>query len=424
MGRYRESLFPQLNEDKGITNLFVDRYVNWAASVTDAPEQYHELCGVILLSSILSPLIQLEISWGTLYPNVWGMILGGSTLTRKTTAMNMAMGIVREIDPELIFASEASPEGLLTGLSLRPNRVSIFFRDEIVGLFKSIRDKRYMADIPEIFAKLYDVPENYSKILRKDTYRVHKPLFIIFCGGIKDKMFSLIEEEHITSGFIPRFIIVGGDTQAKDRRRTTRRIEDNTEEYRKIVEILADLRERYTVTTEIKTPNGVHLMPSPVRADLTDEALELFGKMEEKLEVAGENTLLSETALPMFTRQSMMILKLAILFAATRKKPFVDGILWIDVDDVREGAAYIQSWGHNVVELLLNAGKTGIERIMDRYLKTIKEKPGVSQGALNRKFHQKYRDGEEIVQTLMDWGLVYRSKEGKGWNCYTVMGET
>ena len=82
-------------------------------------------------------------------PNLWGLILGDSTLSRKTTAMRMIMDIIAALDSDMILATDGSAEGLLSGLATRPNKTSIFYKDEISGFFDSMNKKDYLAGMSE-----------------------------------------------------------------------------------------------------------------------------------------------------------------------------------------------------------------------------------------------------------------------------------
>ena len=70
---------------------FIERYIDWAKSRTDAAEQYHQAGAFITLSALICESVTLETSVGPIIPNLWFMLLGDTTLTRKTTAMSMAM---------------------------------------------------------------------------------------------------------------------------------------------------------------------------------------------------------------------------------------------------------------------------------------------------------------------------------------------
>src|SRR6201999_3023795 len=89
-------------------------------------------------------------------PNLWFMILGDTTLTRKTTAMDLAVDLLMDVDPDVILATDGSIEGLMQGLSTRPKRPSIFLRDEFSGLLEMMTKWDYYAGMAEVLTKLYD----------------------------------------------------------------------------------------------------------------------------------------------------------------------------------------------------------------------------------------------------------------------------
>jgi len=135
---------------------FVERYIDWATSSGDAAIEYHRACAFIILSGLLASKIKLPTSFGAIIPNLWIMNLGETTLTRKTTAMDMAMDLLLEITPEAMLATDGTLEGLLTALSTRPGQTSVFWRDEVSGLFDMIAHKDYYAGFLEMLTKLYD----------------------------------------------------------------------------------------------------------------------------------------------------------------------------------------------------------------------------------------------------------------------------
>src|SRR6266567_3070663 len=185
----------------------IDRYVAWAKSVGDAAEQYHVATAFVCLSSLLCGSIQLPTSYGTIVPNLWFMILADTTLTRKSTAMELGMDIVMDIDDTVLMATDGSIEGLMTALQARKGMPSVFLRDEFTGLMQQMTKKDYLAGMPEFFTKLYD-GKDQKRLLRKEEIIIRKPRFILFAGGIKSKMTRLLTNEHVDSGFLPRFIIV------------------------------------------------------------------------------------------------------------------------------------------------------------------------------------------------------------------------
>jgi hypothetical protein len=197
--------------EEDLPQTFIDAYAEWAHTITDAPVQYHKATGAIILSTIMAPNICLPTSFGYFVPNIWIMILAGTTTTRKSTSMDIARKILDDVMDDYLLATDGSPEGLLTEMGVRDGRVSLFHRDEITGFMHSIMHKEYMAGTAEGLTRLYDGQPEERK-LRRETISIKHPFLVIMSGGIKSRMEEIASMDHIRSGFLPRFVFVTGST--------------------------------------------------------------------------------------------------------------------------------------------------------------------------------------------------------------------
>jgi hypothetical protein len=90
---------------------FVERYVRYAGSRTDAPLEAHELMAVCLLSGLAgpNPRIPIATSVNGLRLALWGMYIVNTTAGRKTTVIELARDIgLTTLPGEAILAR---PEG-------------------------------------------------------------------------------------------------------------------------------------------------------------------------------------------------------------------------------------------------------------------------------------------------------------------------
>lgn len=412
---------PQLvDPDKIEEDAFIKEYKDWAKVATDAPEQYHELSVFIALSAIICSGLYLRVEWGEIVPNLWGLMLGESTLTRKTTAMRLATDMLNEIDDSLVVATDGSAEGLLTALSTRPQRVSIFYKDEVSGFFDSINRKDYLAGLPETLTQLYDVPKILARRLRKETITISEPYFIFFGGGIRDKVYSLLNEEYFLSGFLPRFLVVSGENDLTRIRRTGPPSQSSTERKDHILQTLADLRERYNTTASITLLGQTVALPSRIEAKLTDDAWEFFGEIEEKLTSTGAESDLQMVALPTFSRMSFSILKMGMLVAASRRAPTAANQLMVEKKDIQQAALYVQKWGHYTIELITNSTKASSEKVIDRAMKLVKNKEGITKAEFMQRMHLSARDARDLIDTLVQRGMLELKTHGRGHRLYSI----
>lgn len=409
-------LMPELVTDAEIASTpksFINEYYDWGTEATDAVPEFHNLSAFILLSSVIAAGVTLKTDYGPMVPNLWGLILGDSTLSRKTTAMRMAMDMLTDIDQELILATDGSTEGLLTGLGTRPNRASLYFKDEVSGFFDSINRKDYLAGMPETFAQLYDVPRVLSRRLRKETITIQSPVFIFFGGGIRDKVYSLVSDEYILSGFLPRFLVVSGEADLARIRRTGPAREVLGHKRQALEQKVANLYELYNSNAVITI--GGQEIETTVRneAKLTPEAWQRYGDIEEKMVNAAYESSVSMLALPTFERLSRSLLKMSILLACSRQSP-QEGVVEVNEADVIESAGYVQRWGRYSVELVLGAGTGQSERQLNKILSAIESNPGVTRSYIMTRHHLGKREMDEILGTLIDRGQVITTKAGRG----------
>lgn len=419
---YTELRMPELVDPDEASSLeedsFLKDYKRYATESTDAPMIYHELSCFMALSALVADKLRVETNFGSMPPNLWGLLLGKSSLSRKTTAMKLAMNIVQEIDPEIIVATQAgSPEGLLTAMSLRPAKTSMFFKDEVSGFFESINKREYLTGYTELLTELYDAPKvPLTRPLRNATITVVEPYFVFFGGGITEKVHANITEPMIEGGFLPRFLVVASDIDIDELRPVGPPTEAFLELKQKVVEFFHSVYAAYDQEIEhtMETPRTALTFKSKKRfeARLSSEAWDLWNSYEKRMVQAGSDSHISHLALPMFQRLAFSLLKMSLLVAVSRRSP-VDGVLLVDENDVKQAAWYTQRWGTHSVDLIANANKPKLERILEKVHLFITNNPLVLRSEVSQRFRLNKRDMGEVEETLVMRGLIDKRSEGK-----------
>lgn len=391
---------------------FIDEYVAWGKQATDAPAQYHELGAFILLSSILAGNLQLSTSWGAIKPNLWGLILGESSVTRKSTAKNMVQDIIDFVDRDILLATDGSSEGILAAISGRPGRSSMFIRDEVVGLVNEMANKQYLAGIPQMFTQLYD-GQFIARKLRKETITVTDPVFLFFGCGIKDQFCVAANEDFVSSGFLPRFLIVSGETELSQLRRLGPPTEVIADKKDEIYEAAQKLYKEYVVSHEVQIINQKVMQPQIIEASLTEDAWELNGDIAHRMTESAYSSMNPNMALPTFERLSGSMLKMSMLVAASRQLP-EDGKISVEVDDLRCAAKYIQEWGPYSIDVVLNLGQTANMRALEKVRKFVNGNPGVARSTVMQSMSLSKRQIIEIEETLEARGEMRIEASGRG----------
>jgi len=407
--------------DEPASETFVDEYLDWAQDATDAVPEYHKLAAFMILSSVVSTSVRLPARHKAsgIVPNLYGLILGDSTLSRKTTAMDMARDLIMLADTDTIIATDGTAEGLVTSLEQRPGKTSVFFIDEVSGFFASINKKEYHAGMREFLTKLYDAPQVLKRTLRKEEIMVNSPLFIMFCGGITDHVYENTTEDYVISGFLPRFLVVTGEANLDNIRNTQRPIQTILDKHSALRNKVADMYELYAADVPTKI-GGQTVMQSPrIVADLDDRAWKLSASIEDGMRREAASYQPSRpAALATFERISDSVLKMAVLLGASRQHPSKKNTITINSDDVANAAYYVQRWAPNSVDLIMHAGVGAAEKKLQKIVSTIEENPGIMRSRLMTRFRLSQKQADDVLITIVQRGLAQKTKTAGGGDAF------
>lgn len=408
---------PEREYLKTLGPTFVDEYVTWAKTRTDASWQYHEAGAFIILSAVLADSIRLNLANTKMVPNLWFMILGDTTLTRKTTAMEMAMELLTLVMEDALLATDASLEGLLTALSKRGSRSSLFWRDEFAGMLEAMKRKDYYAGMSATLARLYD-GKHEVRVLKQATYEVHNPVFLMFCGGIKSRILELLDTGYITDGFIPRFIYITAEPDLDALRPLTLSNNEHDTISADLTERLSSLHARYDTQEQIMigtqklAHKGFHLV------DMTQEALDRYNKLERQFITTGRKSEDPDIYVPVFDRLAKSGLRVATLLAAERQKP---PQVTVELEDVLQAIRYLEGWLPHTLEVVDQAGKAVNEKRLDQAMVLIRRGKS-TRSEVMKSMHLMARDADWIFDTLEQRGMITRHRQGKKELIYPTHG--
>ncbi|MEE9431875.1 MAG: DUF3987 domain-containing protein [Melioribacteraceae bacterium] len=209
-------------------------------SISIAPVEY-------LLTSLLASMggavgknVYFKITDSmSVYLNVWAVIIGRSTIMRKTTAMNLVCKDLQRIDTlhyneyrkkldetnraiesakankeklsiekpvrdYIMFPNDSTVEALAENLSV--SQRGLLTHSEF-GAFLSQLSRGYSADAKQFLTNLYDVPSSYeiSRTTKENTL-LTRPCLSILGASTIDWIKSNSDETDLRSGFLSRFI--------------------------------------------------------------------------------------------------------------------------------------------------------------------------------------------------------------------------
>ncbi len=389
---------------------FVDRYIDWAKTLTDAPVQYHHTGALVILSGLLSGSMALYTTFGKILPNLWFMLLSDTTLTRKTTAMNMAMRLLLEVNSDALLGDDGSPEGIFTAMRDRPRKPSILKRDEFTGLIEAIAHKDYMSGLAEQLTKLYD-GDTLKRLLRKEIIEVRDPIFLMYVAGTKTRTQNVVNEDMVMSGFFPRFIIVTAEPHFEDLHPIGPPLPVDLDKRDLIKNELIDMYNHYSKETDV-TQDGriIGRMPLEYNVYLTPEAWSRYNEYERTMMKAAVESGLNHLT-PVNDRLCKSTLKVAILLAANRQRG--DSVT-VELVDLLNAIYYAREWRYYASEIVNGIGKPQDERLIMRMLSSLRDaRLGITRSELMSMFMLDARRADLIFATMEQRKLIFKVDIGQ-----------
>lgn len=373
---------------------FINQYIKYASKITDAPLIYHEVVGLLLLATITEG----RITFRGINTNLYTVLVGKSTIMRKSVSINIGVKILYKIDSGLIIPSDFSPEAFFDRLAADP-RGLIYWSE--FGQFLSISGRSYMAGIKEVITDLFDCPEERKRILRKSEIIIRNPYLCI--ATATTKAWIKVDINDLIGGFLGRFIFINAEPSEKDRDYIVPP-ESDKEGEAKIINKLIELRQL-----------EFEMFLSGEAEALYKEFKEGFSKEIETInDEKGETSFLG--------RLEIYVLKLAMLYQISENPQNEIG------ERAMERAIKLVTRAkRDILELLENQlGNSQFENDRQRVLNFIRKNRLVDRTTLMRNMRnisKKYLD--KILETLFEAELVEEITEEavgrKPRRCYRII---
>ena len=204
------------HEKDALEPTFVDDYLAWATSKTDAFPGYHVAGAFTILSCVFADHGHCVPAYAPSGEplNLWFMVLGDTTRSRKSTAKRMMLSVLTDLEEEgryeYALASDFTSEGLDNELLSRANRSSLLHVDEFQGFVDRMNNMSYLAGMKGKLTELYDGFVS-AKLRATGDAKKRKSVrssLVLWGMGIRDQLAAAMEEDDFRSGFLARFLWV------------------------------------------------------------------------------------------------------------------------------------------------------------------------------------------------------------------------
>lgn len=384
------------------TDTFVDRFVEWAKTCTDAPEIYHRSGALMILTSIFGEFGRCPVPHGEANLTLWFMILGPTTRARKTTSMNLATDMLADLQNkryQYLLGSDVTAEALNVVLPKKDGRTSVFFRDEAHGLFTEQDKKHYMTGLREKFTDLFG--GRVPVALRASTMGTFgksdddedsdlpsvkiRTNFVMYLAGTTDQTAQALTIKDYQSGHLARFITAVADPPPMTRASMYTAQYDGSDEAfdgarHSLVTLLDDARDFWQQITPPGALKFVHF---------DDDAWDRLQDTQWQLLEPTKDTEMEELMSATAKRMGDCVMKTCILLAMVERKTKVN---MIHVYKAMELAEEWYSNALNIAGRIMYSSWSGFQNEMISMIRGRLD--GVTQAEIYARFRNKMQEKE------------------------------
>jgi Protein of unknown function (DUF3987) len=403
-------------EKDNLPKTFVDDYLAWATSKTDAAQEYHVAGAFTILSTVFADFGHALPKWGPEPLNLWFMVLGSTTLSRKSTTKRLMLSVIEKLEDENYtydLGSKFTAEGLDEALRRNANRSALLHRDEIQSFMKEADAKPYLQGVKGELTELYDgkvsgklrASGDKNDQVRKGS----RVAMVLFTMGIRDQLAEYLTLDDFQSGFLTRFIYVVGD--APKRTAETDYVEQGDANAARLGDPVFDgIIERLEAARE-HWESWADPTEATIPVKCTPEAWERWNKFITAALDAAECVEKRSVVEAAASRLSNSILKCATLLA-----------MWdmcdeVDLKHMLAAINYCGSWFKHMVDMANSISANGWKRRQDKLAGFIMEHGGeVNWKAAYRHFKAELKPREffDLVAALEEAGQVTIRNEKNG----------
>lgn len=430
---------PPASAARAVLPDWLSRYQEWAgATGNQTPMLFHQAAGVWLLATAVGRRLYGVAPWGVrIYPNLYLMLVAGTTFYRKSTAYKLAEQVARAAIPHMLMPTPGSPERFQEALAGRmPSNFDKLpkaqqerltqaqpfaaqrglLRDEVAGLFSAINRRDYMVGMKDLLMELYDCPDYVDKDTQTGLNIVQNAALSILGVTTPASLSGAVRSGDWDNGLLVRFALLTPEPDDAERPAPS--------SYRSMPEDLVSTLRRLhdRLPQPERTDHGLAL-PGALRLDVQCWAeVQAYGDWLRQRCAPSRDTELDERLKGVYGRMHVQAFKLASLFAA---------LDWLDADTGTPtvtsahwsaGQAIAERWrqsAHRLLEQMDRSDEAVQEkRQQDRLLNAIRQAGagGIGLRELYRNLNFSAKQARGLAGDLVRAGLIEeRRRERAEW---------
>lgn len=361
---------------------FVGQFMRYASMLTDASLEYHEASALVLLATLTHGIkIELDPYPDGLSTNLFLVLVGGSTRSRKSTAQNIAKNMIKSALPKSLLPSRMTGEAAIYTMVGMSGKPALWLPDEFGVLLGQIFKRDFMRPLEELMLSLYG-GEDYSYRTVRDTVTVTDPHLSILAAATPESL-SLAGPGALLGGLLPRFGVVFPAAPPPERAVGVSRGVDG---------------EKAALVTRMRAIIGSVHAPSQSlnRVKFEPEAVAILASYGSSL--AGEGVHVD--------RLPMMLYKVAALSALADGRRLVNaydaGISTVVINRWAEGSRRLQPF------LRRKATDLELERLIDAVTTQLRATGGSAlRSHISRPLKLDKGSASRVRDTMVEWGHLH-----------------
>lgn len=422
---------------------WLQQYMDWAGTTgNQTPMIFHQAAGLWLLAATVGRRLYGEAPWGIkIYPNLYLMLVAGTTFYRKSTAYKLAEQVARAAIPHMLMPTPGSPERfqealagrlpanfekLTTEQKDRLTKAQPFaaqrglLKDEVAGLFGAINKRDYMTGMKDLLMELYDCPDYFDKDTQTGLNIVEKAALSILGVTTPASLSAAVSMGDWDNGLLVRFAPLSPEPDYAERpaAKACQPVPQS------LIDDLKALHDR--LPGPIPGEFGP-TAPDALRLNVQCwEPCQQYGDWLRRMCDPGRDTELDDRLKGVYGRMHVQAFKLAALFAALDWLKTSDAAPTVTIDHWNAAQSLAESWrgsAHRLLEQLDRSGEAVVERRQqDRMLTAIRTRgqQGAELRDLYRQMHVTAKIGRQVAQELVKAGLVVEVRSN-GAEAYTAV---
>lgn len=389
---------------------FVDIYDYWVhMGSKQSPRAFNKAAAAVLLSSVLARYAKLELTSGTLSLNMYAMVLGRTTQSRKTTSLRYMNRLFKAVSVEeegadYLIPPNSTPESLIKTVAGKPGQSGVFVKDEVQDFFEAAGARgSYTSQFVPLLTLGYDsyFPAT-ARIGREDTKTTLYGMSF-YGTGILGQTASALSEKYLLSGFIPRCLIVCDDRKdynlgAYDvavKKGSAKKSDKKGEEL--LVRYLLDAIEYWSARHDEVAEFSVAGRDCRVELDVEDEAMWRWHRfMYDVMYLASVHPSFPDHLMPVSERLGYTVMKVACLLAMIQLQDTVT------LDHMLRAIALANDWVKYAEQFVLQVCNSSVSRDaveLQAWLASQKNE-GASLQAITLRFLNRWENMKRLNEAL------------------------